>query len=166
MSYNYNPPLNYNDASNNHLSRFLENLKNVLPDSNYQRDLLNKGNFNNTLINGYQQGFALYDDPEKDKKLFIKIDYDPLSEEKVNFDEINEKVQENYHNRNAYEEGKQIVKGAVDKINSVSNDTENKLKNYADDLIDKIKNLFKIDGQALLKYGSFILLAFILYKKI
>ena len=130
MSYNYKPPLNYNDASNNHLSRFLENLKNVLPDSKYQRDLLNKGNFNNTLINGYQQGFALYDDPEKDKKLFIKIDYDPLSEEKVNFDEINEKVQENYHNRNAYEEGKQTLNGIVDRANEITDETENKLKAF------------------------------------
>ena len=120
--YNYQPPLNY-DNNNNPFGRILEKLKTALPDSNYQKNLLLRGEFNNEIAAGMSQGLTLID-PEKDKSLFKQIDYDPLEEDKVKFDDVNQKLDENYYNRNAYKEGYNTIDGTIDAYNSWEKHTD------------------------------------------
>ena len=87
-----------------------------LPNFDWQYRTTYFNNFNNQLINGHNQGLALYD-YETDTKLYKNLDLKPIDTDTINFDTINKKLDENYYNRNAYEEGKQTANGAIETIN-------------------------------------------------
>ena len=145
--YDYQKQLNYN-TYDNPFTRLLEGLKTKLPDSNYQKELLLRGSFNNEVAAGMSQGLTLID-PEKDKQLFKQIDYEPLEFNNVNFDDVNYKLE----NRDKYDEGKQYVNGLVDGVN------ENlKINNNLNNIFDGLKNnLYESVG--------LLLLILILFKK-
>ena len=76
--------------------------------------------FNNELLGGLSQGLNFYD-PQKDLTLYQKTDYKPL--DKVNFDDINKKIDENddiYNNISSGVSGglDGILKGAGKGLNS------------------------------------------------
>ena len=145
--YDYQKKLNY-DSYENPFSRILTELKTRLPDSNYQKELLLRGSFNNEVAAGMSQGLTLID-PEKDKQLFRQIDYEPLEQDKVNFDDVNYKI----NNRDKFDEGKQYINGLVDGVN------ENlKINNNLNNIFDGLKN-------NILEVGGVILLLLILFKK-
>jgi hypothetical protein len=81
-----------------------------LPSFEYQYKLDLYSNFNNQLIKGYNSGLSLYD-RDKDINLYKYIDIDPISTRKINFDDINNELDEK---GKAYNQGKQVIKGIVD----------------------------------------------------
>ena len=127
--YDYQKSLNYNTYENP-ISRILSELKIKLPDSQYQKELLLRGEFNNELAQGFKDDLTLID-PDTDKKLFKNIDYDPLEFDKVNFDDVNYKLE----NKDKYDEGKQYINGLVDGVNENLN-----VKNEFGNILDGFKN--------------------------
>ena len=146
--YDYKKSLNY-DTYENPFSRILTELKTRLPDSNYQKQLLLRGEFNNEVAAGMSQGLTLID-PEKDKQLFKQIDYNPLEFDKVNFDDVNYKLE----NKDKYDEGKQYINGLVDGVNN-----NLKINNDSNNIFDGLKN-------NILEVGGIALLLLILLKKV
>ena len=133
-----------------------------LPNFDWQYRTTYYNNFNNQLLNGHNQGLALYD-YETDTKLYKNLDLKPIDTDTINFDDVNKKLDEYYYNRNAYEEGKQKAKGVIDSINKNIGDPVEKAMNR---LIEYIKNIFTIDPQTLYIIGGSALIFFIVIKKV
>lgn len=93
------------------------------PTYTWQKDTFIKGEWNNYLQSGFSQGLSLYS-PEQDVKLFQKIDYDPINPNKINFDQLNDQLE----NRDFYDKGKALVQGVVDQVNKATDETEKDLK--------------------------------------
>lgn len=129
-----------------------------LPDFAYQYNLSRNANFNNQLIAGHNAGLALYD-YESDTKLYKNLDMKPL--DAVNFDNLNEKLNENYYNRSAYDEASNTAKGFI-------NGTVDTINKVADKTSDNIKSLFNfhIDEKEVIKYIGALALLIIIVKKI
>ena len=155
--YDYKKSLNY-DSYENPFRRMLTEIKNFktnLPDSVYQKELLLRGEFNNEVAAGMAQDLTLIN-PDADKKLFKQIDYEPLEQDKVNFDDVNYKLD----NRDKYDEGKAIINGAVDAVNDLNFKWETQIINW-------LKNFFGDSlADKLVKYLGIGLLVIILLKKI
>ena len=90
----------------------------------YQQSLYNS--FNNNLLSGLQQGLTLYS-PDEDIKLFKPLEFKPL--DKVNFDDINKKIEEN---DNIYNNVKATVSGG---INGLLSDAGSNLNSFFSNLL-------------------------------
>ena len=102
--------------------------------------------------------------PEQDIKLFNKLDLDQISTENVNFDKINEIVDNNYNkNDDIYNNTKAVISGSIDQINKSTNDTVDNVKNAFSNLKNEIKNVFDFDLSSLKIYGGLLVL-FLLFK--
>ena len=101
---------------------------------------------------GYNQGLSLYD-RDQDTRLYKNTDTSEISTRKMNFDDINKELDEK---GTAYQQGKQLIKGAVDKIKDVTSDTEKNIKEF-------LSNLFKISPEY--KFIGIAILIFIVLRK-
>ena len=133
----------------------------ILPSENYKTNLTYFGNFNNQLLSGLNQGLNLYDS-ETDLKLYKTIDYKPL--DRVNFDDVNKQLDENYsHNDDLYNNAKSVVSGAVNgavtTINKIADDT---VGNVARDM-DRFRKYVEQNIKNVLIFSAVFL---IVYKKI
>ena len=133
----------------------------ILPSENYKTNLTYFGNFNNQLLSGLNQGLNLYDS-ETDLKLYKTIDYKPL--DRVNFDDVNKQLDENYsHNDDLYNNAKSVVSGAVngavETINKIADDT---VGNVARDM-DRFRKYVEQNIKNVLIFSAVFL---IVYKKI
>ncbi len=108
------------------------------PNYQWQKDTYNVGQFNNILSNGFSQGLSLYS-PEQDVKLFQYIDYDPINPNKINFDKLNDEL----NNKTYYDKGKSMVQGVVDQLNTASNETEKNIKNSFTEVVNKMGDNIK-----------------------
>ena len=137
----------------------------MLPSYNWQRDVEIKNDFNNNLIDGFSQGLSLYG-PEQDINLFNKLDLDPISTTNVNFDKINEIVDNNYNkNDDIYNNTKAVIVGAVDQINKSGDDTVDNVKNVFSNLKNEIKNVFDFDLSSLKIYGGLLVLFLLITRR-
>jgi hypothetical protein len=123
-----------------------------LPNFAYQYKLDLHSNFNNQLMAGINSGLSLYD-TEQDTKLYKNTDTTEISTRKMNFDDINKELDEK---GKAYNQGKQLIKGAIDKIKDVTSDTEKNIKEF-------LSNLFKISPEY--KLMAVAILVFIVLRK-
>ena len=90
----------------------------------YQQSLYNS--FNNELLSGIQQGLSLYSKDE-DIKLYKPLEFKQL--DKVNFDDINKKIEEN---DNIYNNVKATVSGG---LNGLLGDAGKNLNTFFGDLL-------------------------------
>ena len=109
-------------------------MNNRLPTYLWQQQTYLKGQFNNVLQNGFNQGLSLYD-PEKDLKLFQNIDYNPINPNKINFDKLQDELDDK---GKVYNQGKQLINGFVDGVNDAVGGTEQNIKQA----FDKVSNYF------------------------
>ena len=82
--------------------------KKYLPSEQWKYKQSLYSSFNNELLGGLSQGLNLYD-PQKDLTLYKPLDYKPL--DKVNFDDINKKIDEN---DDIYNNVKSGLSGSID----------------------------------------------------
>ena len=128
--------------------------QNRLPDFSYSYKLDCNSNFNNQLMAGHNVGLALYD---YDSKLYRPTDTSKISTRVMNFDKINAEL---YEKGKAYNQGKQLINGAIHAVNKAVGDTEKNIK----DTIDAIINYFsKMSDNIKLILGASIL--FIILQK-
>jgi hypothetical protein len=92
---------------------------NRLPDYNYQYNLNFNSEFNNQLLRAHNQGLALYD-YDTDTKLYRETDTKLINPIKINFDTINNELNDKGE---TYNKAKQIILGLKDSINEISEDT-------------------------------------------
>ena len=114
----------------------------------YQQSLYNS--FNNNLLSGLQQGLTLYS-PDEDIKLFKPLDYKPL--DKVNFDDINKKIEEN---DNIYNNVKATVSGG---LNGLLSDAGSNLNSF-------FSNLLGVDESKIKTYLVISLISIVILKKL
>ena len=133
---------------------------NRLPSYEYQYRTSLYNNFNNQLLSGHNAGLALYD-YDQDTKLYKDIDTKPL--DRVNFDELNKKLDENYYKEEAYEKGKNMVKGFVQQVNDSTEQTGENIKKTIYDFIDHVAKAGKENIKQLMIIGFVFL---VVYKKV
>ena len=114
----------------------------------YQQSLYNS--FNNNLLSGLQQGLTLYS-PDEDIKLFKPLEFKPL--DKVNFDDINKKIDEN---DNIYNNVKATVSGG---INGLLSDAGSNLNSF-------FSNLLGVDESKIKTYLVISLISIVILKKL
>ena len=114
----------------------------------YQQSLYNS--FNNNLLSGIQQGLSLYS-PEQDIKLYKPLEFKPL--DKVNFDDINKKIDEN---DNIYNNVKATVSGG---INGLLSDAGSNLNSF-------FSNLLGVDESKIKTYLVISLISIVILKKL
>lgn len=137
-----------------------------LPNYEWQYRTTYYNNFNNQLINGYRQGLALYDYDTDVKNLYKNLDLKPIDTDTINFDQINERLDTNFYNRSAYEEGKEVAKGVVNgAIETINKNIGDPVERAVNRIIDYIKSLFTISSETLYILGGSTLLFFIVLKK-
>ena len=107
-----------------------------LPNFEYQYKLDYNSNFNNQLLRGHNQGLSLYD-YENDTKLYQKTNTDLISTRNINFDKINQELD---NKGDVYNQGKQLVNGIKDGINKISENTSENIK----ELFSKTTNDIKL----------------------
>ena len=122
-----------------------------LPSFQWQRDVEIKNSFNNELVSGFKNDLTLYS-PEQDKKLFVNLDLEAISTDKVNFNELNKIIDDKYtKNDDIYHNIRSGIAGVIDQVNKSTNDT-----------VDNLKNMFNIDLSSLKIYGGLVILFLIL----
>ena len=114
----------------------------------YQQSLYNS--FNNNLLSGLQQGLTLYS-PDEDIKLFKPLEIKPL--DKVNFDDINKKIEEN---DNIYNNVKATVSGG---LNGLLGDAGKNLNTFFGDLLG-------VDESKIKTYLVISLISIVILKKL
>ena len=128
--------------------------QNNLPSSAWQKQIQIVNEFNNELTRGFSQNLSLYS-PEQDLKLFQNINLKPISEENVNFDKINEKL----NDVNVYNDTKQVINGIVDSVNQIGDATSNNIQS-------SLKNLFNLDTNSIYIYAGLFLFYLLILKKL
>ena len=106
-----------------------------LPSFEYQYQLDYNSNFNNQLLRGHNQGLSLYD-YENDTKLYQKTNTDLISTRNINFDKINQELD---NKGDVYNQGKQLVNGIKDGINKISENTSENIKKLFSETTNDIK---------------------------
>ena len=114
----------------------------------YQQSLYNS--FNNELLSGIQQGLSLYS-KEEDIKLYKPLEFKPL--DKVNFDDINKKIDEN---DNIYNNVKATVSGG---LNGLLSDAGSNLNSF-------FSNLLGVDESKIKTYLVISLISIVILKKL
>ena len=121
--------------------------KKYLPTENWKYKQSLYSSFNNELLGGIKQGLSLYS-PDVDITLYKPTDYKPL--DKVNFDDINKKIDEN---DDIYNNVKSGVSGSIDGV----------LKGAGQGLNNFFSELFGLKDLKI--YAGIALLFFILNRK-
>ena len=133
---------------------FKINDKIKLPSFKWQKQTELVNSFNNNLVDGFKSNLTLYS-PEQDLLLFNKLDLDAISTENVNFDKVNEIVENNYNkNDDIYNNSKASINGFIDGIKENSNKVISNLKNDISSFLDleNFNKSIKIYGGLLLIY--------------
>ena len=128
-----------------------------LPSDKYKNKLILYNDFNNELIRGHNQGLTLYN-YDNDLTLYKKLDTKDL--EKVNFDDINNDLN---NNRNIFENTKSLLSGTVE---GVAEGGSNALGYTLEKAFNGIKNGLGFDTKTIVSYLGLFLLAIIIFKKI